>query len=237
LQAPREWPGTELADRLGVTSRTIRRDVDRLRDLGYPVTATQGNVGGYRLGAGSAMPPLLFDDDEAIAIAISLRTAATAAVTGLGDTSLRALAKLEQVLPVRLRHRVTELSRAAVVLPPQNGPTADANVLASFAAACQLHERVRFAYTAPGGETTRRLVEPHQLVASGRMWYLVAFDLERTDWRSFRVDRVTDINRTGVRAPTRKLPGGVDTLTWVTSAIAADRSRTGRAAGPRRART
>ena len=221
LQAPREWPGTELADRLGVTPRTIRRDVDRLRELGYPVHATQGNAGGYRLSAGAAMPPLLLDDDEAIAIAISLRTAAAAAINGIEDTSLRALTKLEQVLPARLRHRVTALSRAVVVLPPREGPAADADTLASLAASCLTHERVRFAYTTADGETTRRLVEPHQLVASGRLWYLVAFDMDRASWRSFRVDRLCDAFRTGVRVPARELPSGVDTRTWVQRAIGA----------------
>ena len=221
LQTPREWPGAELADRLGVTPRTIRRDVDRLRELGYPVHATQGNIGGYRLTAGAAMPPLLLDDDEAIAIAIGLRTAATAAITGIADTSLRALAKLEQVLPERLRHRVTALSQAAVILPPQDGPAADADTLAAFAAACVTHEKVRFAYTKAHGEMTRRLVEPHQLVASGRLWYLVAYDEDRAAWRSFRVDRISEVHRTGVRVPGRELPGGVDTETWVTQAMPA----------------
>ncbi|MCW2916709.1 MAG: Transcriptional regulator, partial [Actinomycetia bacterium] len=186
-----------------------------------PVHATQGNIGGYRLTAGAAMPPLLLDDDEAIAIAIGLRTAATAAITGIADTSLRALAKLEQVLPERLRHRVTALSQAAVILPPQDGPAADADTLAAFAAACVTHEKVRFAYTKAHGEMTRRLVEPHQLVASGRLWYLVAYDEDRAAWRSFRVDRISEVHRTGVRVPGRELPGGVDTETWVTQAMPA----------------
>ncbi|MFI6512359.1 helix-turn-helix transcriptional regulator [Streptosporangium sp. NPDC050855] len=216
LQTPREWPGAELAGRLGVTSRTIRRDVDRLRELGYPVHATQGNVGGYRLTSGTAMPPLLLDDEEAVAVAIGLRAAATAAVTGIEDTSLRALAKLEQVLPARLRPRVAALSGAAVVLPPRDGPAADAGVLAALAAACVTHEKVRFAYTRPHGEATRRLVEPHRLVVWERLWYLVAYDEHRAGWRSFRVDRMGELHRTGVRVPARELPGGVDTETWVT---------------------
>jgi predicted DNA-binding transcriptional regulator YafY len=215
LQTPREWPGTELAGRLGVTARTIRRDVDRLRELGYPVHATQGNTGGYRLTAGTAMPPLLLDDDEAIAIAIGLRTVAAAAITGIEDTSLRALAKLEQVLPERLRHRVTALSQAAVILPPVDGPAADADTLAALASVCVTHEKVRFAYTKADGELTRRLVEPHRLVASGRRWYLVAFDADRAAWRSFRIDRITEVHRTGVRVAGRELPGGVDIVTWV----------------------
>ncbi|MFI6502368.1 helix-turn-helix transcriptional regulator [Nonomuraea typhae] len=205
LQTPREWSGTELADRLGVTPRTIRRDVDRLRELGYPVHATQGNTGGYRLAAGAAMPPLLLDDEEAVAIALGLRTATTAPITGITDTALRALAKVEQLLPVRLRPRVAALAEAAVTLPPGDGPTADPEVLATLAAACVAHERTRFAYTKADGTTGRRLVEPHQLVAAGRRWYLVAYDLDRDDWRSFRLDRVAGVQRTGVRVPARDL--------------------------------
>ncbi|GGV10728.1 transcriptional regulator [Actinomadura cremea] len=221
LQTPKEWPGTELADRLGVTTRTIRRDIDRLREFGYPVHASQGNIGGYRLTAGKAMPPLLLDDEEAIAIGLGLRTAATAAVTGMEEPSLRALAKLEQVLPQRLRHRVAALSRASVILPPAPGPATDAEDLAALAAACLIPERVRFAYTTANGRTSDRLVEPHRLVASGRLWYLVAFDAERSAWRSFRLDRLTDVQRTGVHTSVRELPGGVDALTWVKQAVAA----------------
>jgi predicted DNA-binding transcriptional regulator YafY len=161
----------------------------------------------------------LLDDDEAIAIAIGVRAAATAAIAGIEDTSLRALAKLEQVLPVRLRHRVVALSAAAVVLPSGDGPAADADRLAALASACVAHEKVRFAYTKAHGDTTRRLVEPHELVASGRLWYLVAYDEARSAWRSFRVDRISEVHRTGVRAPGRELPGGVDTKTWVMQAM------------------
>jgi predicted DNA-binding transcriptional regulator YafY len=218
LQTPREWSGTELAERLGVTSRTIRRDIDRLRELGYPVEATHGNTGGYRLTAGTAMPPLLLDDDEAIAIAIGLRTAATAAITGIEDTSVRALAKLEQVLPARLRRRVSTLSQAAVTMQPVGGPGVDAEVLASLAAACVAHEKVRFAHTRGDGGMTRRLVEPHRLVASSRRWYLVAYDEGRADWRTFRVDRIAEVHRTGVRVPARRLPGDADAADWVSDA-------------------
>ncbi|MQY09529.1 helix-turn-helix transcriptional regulator [Actinomadura macrotermitis] len=219
LQTPREWPGPELAGRLGVTSRTIRRDVERLRELGYPVHAAQGNVGGYRLAAGAAMPPLVLEDDEAVAIAIGLRTAATAAIGGIEDTSLSALAKLEQVLPRRLRHRVAALSEAAVALPG-TGPGADPDVLATLAAACVAHEKVRFAHTKADGAATRRLVEPHRLVAAGRRWYLVAFDEARADWRTFRADRIAEVHRTGVRVPERSLPGGVDAAAWLDQTIA-----------------
>ncbi|GAA0346257.1 YafY family protein [Streptomyces blastmyceticus] len=218
LQSPREWPGHELAERLGVSPRTIRRDVDRLRELGYPVHATQGNTGGYRLTAGTAIPPLLLDDDEAVAIAIGLRTAAAGSVTGIEETSVRALAKLEQVLPSRLRRRVTVLQEAAVAIP-QGGPSADAEHLALLAAACVTHEKVRFTYRAANGQETRRLAEPHSLVAAGRRWYLVAHDCDRADWRTFRLDRLTDLLRTGARVPARELPGGVDAATWVSTTL------------------
>src|SRR4051794_8488293 len=221
LQAPREWPGTELAERLGVTDRTIRRDIDKLRELGYPVDAIRGNIGGYRLVAGKAMPPLLLEDDEAIAVAISLRASATSAVAGIEESSLRALAKLEQVLPAQLRQRVSSLSRAAVVLPGPPGPMADADVLALLATLCLIHERVRFGYTSASDRATQRLVEPHQLVASGRRWYLVCWDVDKAEWRSFRVDRIKDAQRTGVRVPGRELPGGLATIAWVQQGIAA----------------
>jgi predicted DNA-binding transcriptional regulator YafY len=197
LQTPREWPGRELADRLGVSLRTIRRDVDRLRDLGYPVRATMGNVGGYRLVAGTAMPPLLLDDEEAVAIAVGLR--AGHAVAGIEEASVRALAKLEQVLPARLRQRVGALGRATEPLLEWSRPTVDPARLTALAAV--VGERVRFTY-----RDAERLVEPHKLVAAGRRWYLVAFDTGRDDWRVFRVDRIDDLRPTGHRAPARTLP-------------------------------
>ncbi|QFG26727.1 YafY family protein [Actinomadura sp. WMMB 499] len=220
LQTPREWPGGELAARLGVSPRTIRRDIDRLRGLGYPVHAAHGSTGGYRLTAGTAMPPLLLDDDEAVAIAIGLRTAAASAVTGLADSGPRALAKLEQVLPPRLRHRVAALAAAAVALPAKDGPAADPGVLSALAAACVTGEDVRFAYTAADGGTGRRLAQPHRLVAAGRRWYLVAHDADRHAWRTFRADRITEVHRTGARRPARALPGGADAATWAMDALA-----------------
>ncbi|MEU8976396.1 WYL domain-containing protein [Streptomyces monashensis] len=220
LQTPREWNGTELAMRLGVTTRTIRRDIDHLRELGYPVQASQGNTGGYRLQAGTAMPPLLLDDDEAVAIAIGLRATTGAAVTGIEDTSLRALAKLEQVLPSRLRHRVTALAEAATaVTSPLQG--ADADLLAALAAACVAHEKIRFTYAPARGEPERRLTEPVRLVAAGRRWYLLAYDLDRADWRTFRVDRIDALHRTGARVPARVLPGGQDAAAYVADVLAA----------------
>ena len=189
LQARREWLGTELADRLEVSGRTIRRDVERLRDLGYPVQSTTGPAGGYRLAAGTAMPPLLLDDDEAIAIAVGLRTAARASVTGIEETAIRALVKLEQVLPTHLRRRVAALG-STTFAPPLAGPTVDPQHLTVIAAACRDGECLRFAYRSRDGTNSRRLVEPHTLVNRGRRWYLVAWDRDRDDWRTFRLDRL-----------------------------------------------
>ncbi len=205
LQTPREWPGSELADRLGVSPRTIRRDVDRLRELGYPVEATRGVAGGYRLVAGTAMPPLVLDDDEAVAIAVGLRTAAGQPVSGLEEASVRALAKLEQVLPARLRRRVGTIGAATVTVPAA-GPVVDPAQLTTFAGAITNHETVRFRYRANDGTETRRRAEPLRLVAAGRRWYLVAYDLDRADWRIFRADRVRDAQATGGRATPRKPP-------------------------------
>ncbi|WP_336215204.1 helix-turn-helix transcriptional regulator [Nonomuraea sp. LPB2021202275-12-8] len=188
LQTHRDWSGSELADRLGVSTRTVRRDVDRLRELGYPVDATAG-LAGYRLGAGSDLPPLLLDDEEAVAVAVGLRTAAQGSVAGIEETSLRALAKLERVLPSRLRHRVNALQSMTV---PMTGivPTVDADTLSAIAAACRDHEGLRFDYNTQDGTASTRLVEPYRLVATGRRWYLVAYDTGRDDWRIFRVDRL-----------------------------------------------
>ncbi|MDP9844527.1 helix-turn-helix transcriptional regulator [Streptosporangium lutulentum] len=209
LQTRREWTGPELAERLGVTVRTVRRDVERLRELDYPVHATLGKIGGYRLEAGTAMPPLLLEDEEAVAIAVGLRTAAGAAVEGIEETSLRALAKLEQVLPDRLRRRVAALHAATVPLDgPPAGPGAAPGTLTVLAAACRDHERVRFVYRDRDDRETRRLVEPHALVAASRRWYLVAYDTGRADWRTFRTDRITQTHPTGVRVPPRDLPAG-----------------------------
>lgn len=218
LQTPREWPGSELAARLEVSVRTIRRDVDRLRDLGYPVQATMGAVGGYRLVAGKAMPPLLLDDDEAVAIAVGLRTAAVHAVTGIDEASVRALAKLEQVLPSRLRHRVGVLGRATVPMTGWDGPTVDPEHLTALAAAVGNRERLRFGYRRRGGVDGERLVEPHKLVSAGRRWYLVAYDTDRADWRMFRVDRMSALRPTGQRTAPRTLPAA-DAAAYVTAKL------------------
>ncbi|GAA3305713.1 hypothetical protein GCM10020219_000730 [Nonomuraea dietziae] len=189
LQTHRDWSGGELAERLGVTSRTVRRDVERLRELGYPVHATQGSAG-YRLGAGAALPPLLLDDEEAVAVAVGLRSAAGGSVAGIEETSLRALTKLEQVLPSRLRHRVNTLHTATVRVGA-TGPAVSPDTLMTIADACRRHEGLRFDYASPRGGVTTRSVEPHSLVSFGRHWYLVAWDTDRDDWRTFRVDRLT----------------------------------------------
>jgi predicted DNA-binding transcriptional regulator YafY len=204
LQTRPDWSGAELADRLGVTPRTVRRDVDRLRGLGYPVLASVG-IAGYRLGPGTSLPPLLLDDDEAVAVAVGLRTAAGGTVAGIEETSVRALAKLEQVLPSRLRHRVSALSAVTVPLA-SGGATVDADTLVAVAAACRDHQRLRFDYRARDGGATVRTTEPHKLVHTGRRWYLVAWDVEREDWRTFRVDRITPRVPTGPRFTPRELP-------------------------------
>ena len=223
LQGRRDWPGHELADRLEVSGRTVRRDIDRLRELGYPVESLTGPAGGYRLAAGTAMPPLLLDDDEAIAIAVGLRTAARASVTGIEETSLRALVKLEQVLPAHLRRRVQALGSATMTLGGTGGPTADPQALTLIAAACRDRERVRFGYRARDDTASRREVEPHSLVNVGRRWYLVAWDCGRSDWRTFRVDRLTR-PATGARFQPRELPAK-DGAAYVAQSLSARPNR------------
>ena len=208
LQTPREWPGGELADRLGVSRRTVRRDIDRLRELGYPVQATKGSDGGYRLVAGKAMPPLVLDDEEAVAIAVGLRAGAGHAVEGIEEASVRALAKLEQVLPARLRHRVSTLQAATTPLASGDGASIAPETLTVMASTVAGRERLRFAYRAKDGTASRRLTEPYRLVSTGRRWYLVAYDLDRDDWRTFRVDRVSEPFATGARFAPRELPTG-----------------------------
>ena len=208
LQTPREWPGGELADRLGVSRRTVRRDIDRLRELGYPVQATLGSDGGYRLVAGKAMPPLVLDDEEAVAIAVGLRAGAGHALEGVDEASVRALAKLEQVLPSRLRHRVATLQAATTPLTSGDGASIAPETLTVMASTVAGQERLRFAYRAKDGTESRRLTEPYRLVSTGRRWYLVAYDLDREDWRTFRVDRVSQPFATGSRFTPRELPTG-----------------------------
>ncbi|MFD6799739.1 helix-turn-helix transcriptional regulator [Streptomyces cyaneofuscatus] len=206
LQTPREWPGGELAERLDVSPRTVRRDIDRLRELGYPVEASRGSLGGYRLVAGAAMPPLVLDDEEAVAIAVGLRAGAGHAIEGVDEASVRALAKLEQVLPSRLRHRVSALQNATVPLVRGDGATIDPQTLTTLASAATGQEALRFSYRSGDGTETKRQVEPYRLVSTGRRWYLVAYDLLRADWRTFRVDRVSEPFATGARFTHRPLP-------------------------------
>ena len=218
LQTRRDWPGDELARRLEVSGRTIRRDIERLRELGYPVDASTGPAGGYRLHAGTAMPPLLLDDDEAVAIAVGLRTAAGASVTGIEETSIRALVKLEQVLPSHLRRRVNALQSATATLAA-SGPTVDPVALTTIASACRDHECLRFAYRSRDGTGSRRTVEPHSLVNLGRRWYLVAWDLAREDWRTFRMDRLERPSPAGRRFAPRLLPEGQDPAAYVSRSL------------------
>lgn len=214
LQARRAWSGSDLSERLGVDIRTIRRDVDRLRQLGYPVQSTSGTAGGYRLEAGADLPPLLLDDDEAVAIAVGLRSAAVGSVAAVQETSTRALAKLEQVMPARLRAQVSALDMVTETVPPDRpATTVDVDTLTLIAGACRDHECLRFDYRSHDGTSSSRLTEPHRLVTWGRRWYLVAWDLDREAWRTFRVDRL-DPRTTGPRFTPRVLPEG-DAATYV----------------------
>ncbi len=220
LQIRREWTGGELADRLEVGPRTIRRDIDKLRSLGYPIEAAPGVAGGYRLGAGSELPPLLLDDAEAVAVAVGLRTAASGSIAGIEETSVRALAKLEQVLPSRLQRRVSALSDATSAFGFE-GPRIDADLLATLAGACRDGVRLQFAYVARDDKTSRRNAEPTAVVYSGYRWYLVAFDNDREDWRTFRIDRIDGRVREGGRCPRRTVPGG-DSAAYVKQQLRRD---------------
>jgi len=223
LQARRDWTGAELAARLNVTSRTIRNDMTRLRALGYPVEARPGVAGGYRLGTGSSLPPLLLDDEETVAVAVGLRTAANGSVAGIEEASVRALAKLQQVLPSRLRHRVSAFASSALPVPSR-GPRVDPDVLTLIASACRDHEGLRFGYRNHSGTASQRSVEPYRLVNDRRRWYLVAWDADRDAWRTFRVDRIEPRSPAGPRFTPRTLPPdreiaaevarGADEATW-----------------------
>ncbi|MFJ8850366.1 helix-turn-helix transcriptional regulator [Streptomyces sp. NPDC102437] len=217
LQQRQVWTGPELAGRLGVTPRTVRRDVERLRALGYPVHAAQGVGGGYRLGAGQELPPLLLDDQEAIATAVALLVGAGGAVAGAGagDATLRALTKLDQVLPTRLRHEVRALSGSVDSFGTGRTPVGP-EVLMTLARACRDEVEAGFAYPS-GGEVRQRRVEPYRLVASDRRWYLFAYDLDRTDWRTFRVDRMTEVSARTWHFRPRAAP---DAATYVQEGVA-----------------
>lgn len=227
LQTHRYWPGAELADRLAVSQRTLRRDIDRLRELGYPVLAQRGVAGGYQMSAGAALPPLVVDDEEAVALTVALQTAAQGAVEGIAESSVRALAKVLQLMPARLRRRVEALTSMTV----RGGWTAsvaaggvDPGTLTSLALASRTEERIGFSYTAADGKRTTRQVEPYRLVLHGRRWYLVGYDLGRQDWRSFRVDRIGSPRATGARFRPRPLPAA-DAAEFVRSGISNTRAR------------
>ena len=210
LEGRIDWTAEELARRLEVTTRTIRRDVTRLRDLGYPVEALAGPGGGYRLGAGGKMPPLLLDDEEALAVALGLRVSVTSAVGGLEDASLSAMSKLEHVLPPRLRGRLEDISDATTSMQRGSRSEVDHGALAVIAATIRKKERLRIGYVDNQGRGSERHLEPVRLVHTGRRWYLVAFDLDRDDWRTFRLDRVSDPVATGMRSRPRRGPDPVD---------------------------
>ncbi|MFC9993516.1 helix-turn-helix transcriptional regulator [Nocardia sp. NPDC127526] len=225
LQTRRTWVGNELAERLGVTLRTVRRDIERLREMGYPVQATTGHAGGYRLASGTDMPPLLLDDEEAVALVLALRTA-SGGVAGMEETALRTLAKLEQVLPARLKHRVTALAATAPLgpLPWTPGPRTDPTVLATLAAASRDHEIIGFDYRTRGGSTHRRRAEPYGVVFVTNLWYLLGFDTHHGDWRVYRADRITHPTPTGHRITPRELPAA-DPAAYVAERLSASPTR------------
>ncbi|GAA1243057.1 WYL domain-containing protein [Kitasatospora nipponensis] len=208
LQVRRDWPGPLLAERLDVSPRTVRRDVDRLRELGYPVVAFKGPEGGYRLDAGTRLPPLLFDDEQAVALAVALRIATTTGA-GIEEAAARALTTVRQLMPARLRHRVDTLQVTAVPRPATRpDPQVDSGVLAALSAAVHAREVLRFDYAPASTAAPPRRVQPHHLVTRGGRWYLVAWDLDRADWRTFRADRITPRTPTGPRFTPREVPGG-----------------------------
>ena len=219
FQARRDWTGAELAERLGVTTRTVRNDVERLRELGYPVEARPGVAGGYRLGAGAALPPLLLEDDEAVAVALGLRVAAGGAVAGIEETSLSALAKLQRILPARLRHRVESFGSHALPVPSRDTATVDAEALTTLALASRDHLALRFDYEARSGTTTRRSVEPYRLIHRHQRWYLFAWDSDREDWRTFRADRIHPLAPPGPRFAPRPTPPDAEIATRVDSGV------------------
>lgn len=228
LQTHRHWTGQELAERLGVTQRTVRRDVDRLRDLGYRIESVPGVAGGYRLEAGKAVPPLLLTDEEAVAMAIGLRLAASQRLVSGAETTVTALAKLEQVLPARLRQRVMALAETVQPAGIRAGAPVSSEVLGELALSCRDHERVRFAYTSASGQQTQRRVEPHALAPADRHWYLLCWDLDKDDWRTFRVDRLSEVEHLRIRFRPRPLtPEQIEEFivvarSWVRHPVEAD---------------
>jgi predicted DNA-binding transcriptional regulator YafY len=222
LQSRPTWSGNDLTSRLEVTDRTLRRDVDRLRSLGYPVDSTSGPAGGYRLGAGASLPPLMLDNDEGLAVAIALH-GASSDVRGVAEAGQRALAKIDKVLPPRLRKRLDAL-RASIVRAPDSGPKVEIGIVDALAAACAEHRVVRLGYRDQAGQVSRRDVEPHRLVLVGRRWYLAAWDQGKRDWRTFRVDRITPPVEPGAGFVPRPTPED-DVSTFVTRSVATGGSR------------
>jgi predicted DNA-binding transcriptional regulator YafY len=218
LQAHRYWPGGELAERLDVSPRTLRRDVDRLRELGYVVDAARGVAGGYQLRAGGRLPPLLLEDEEAVAVAVSLQASAAGGTPGLEETSVQAMSKVIALMPPRLRRQMDALGSQTERLPFSGGPALDPALLSTLAQACRDSEPLHFTYTARDAEPTERWVEPHRMVSMGRRWYLVAYDRDRQDWRSFRVDRISEPRTTGHTFRPRELPAA-DALSFVQAGI------------------
>jgi predicted DNA-binding transcriptional regulator YafY len=216
LQARRVWTGEELAERLGVTGRSVRRDIDRLRELGYPVHASTGHGGGYQLGAGAALPPLLLDPEEAVAVAVCLRLAAGGSIAGVGESALRALSKLDQVLPARLRSQVSAVHGATVTLTTGSDTPVEPEALMTLARACRDHEHVDATYVDLRGAETSRRLEPYHLVTTGRRWYLLAYDRDKRDWRTLRLDRMRDVRARGTTFTARESP---DAATYVSRSI------------------
>jgi predicted DNA-binding transcriptional regulator YafY len=210
LQSRRVWTSEELAERLEVTTRSVRRDIERLRDLGYPVHASKGHGGGYQLGAGAALPPLLLDPDEAVAMAVCLRLAAGGSVAGVGESALRALSKLDQVMPARLRSQVAAVHDSTVTLTSATQDAVDPDVLTTLARASRDHEHVSCGYVDIRGNATQRRLEPYQLVTTGRRWYLLGYDRDRADWRSLRLDRMSDVRALGSSFVPRDAPDAAD---------------------------
>ncbi|KZT16081.1 DNA-binding transcriptional regulator [Acidovorax sp. GW101-3H11] len=220
LQTRAHWMGPDLAERLEVHPRTLRRDIDRLRQLGYPVQASSGVAGGYAFRAGQALPPLLLDDEEALAVSIALRTATAGAVGGIEEPALRALVKLEQAMPARLRKRVDAL-RSAILPLTRTGPVVEASVLATLALACRDQLRTEFQYQDSQGRSAQRSVEPQGVVHTGQRWYLVAWDRVRNDWRTFRIDRIVGDPQVGAHFAPRASPDGGDLKGYVSRSISA----------------
>ncbi|GAA2018295.1 putative DNA-binding transcriptional regulator YafY [Nakamurella flavida] len=225
LQARRDWPGQVLAERLEVSPRTVRRDVDRLRELGYPIAASKGPDGGYRLDAGVHLPPLLFDDEQAVALVVALQLV-PAAGAGVAEAAARALATLRQVMPTRLRHRIDSV-RVTAVRSGASPREVDPAVLVAVTDAVRAREVLRFDHARADGtvgpDGPARRAEPHEVISRDGRWYLLGWDLDRADWRTYRLDRMTPRMPTGPRFTPRPVPGG-DVASFVTGLFRGSRT-------------